>query len=271
MIFGGLVATFVIPPALWLVRDQPEELGLRMDGDPLEPRDPRERRGEELPEATGAGPYPGESDPDAPRANPAREAADWTLRAALRTRSYWTLAGLFFVSPLIGTALLFDLQPILVSRGMPATAAALPVSIWTATMAAMALPAGLLADRLRARRLVPLAALGIAASPLVLWQSAGRTAVIAALVCSAVGQSLGAAAGSASVARYFGRSHHGAIRASLARIGVIGAGLGPLGTGLSASLTADYAAALLGFAALCLPLFAASCGLAPPRRTHASP
>ncbi len=274
LVFGLAVASLVIPLALTLVRDRPEDDGLRMDDDPApaisprEARDPRERIGEELPEATGAGPYPGEIDPDPHR--PVSDDGHWTLRAALRTRSYWTLAGLFFVSPLIGTALLFDLQPILVSRGLPATAAALPVSVWTAAMAALALPAGLLADRVRARVLIPLAGLGIASGPLVLWQASGVGGAMVALVGSAVGQSLGAACGSASTARYFGRAHHGAIRASLARIGVIGAGLGPLFTGLSASLTEGYGAALFGFVVLCVPLVLAACWLAPPRPVQAA-
>ena len=275
-LFGAAVALLVIPLALGVVRDRPEDVGLRMDDDPAPasvphaPRDPREQFGEELPEATGAGPYPGEPDttPRFPRAEV--DDGDWTLRAALRTRSYWTLAGLFFVSPLIGTALLFDLQPILVSRGLPATAAALPVTVWTAAMAALALPAGLLADRVRPRVLIPLAGLGIAFGPLVLWQTSGVGGAMMALVGSAVGQSLGAACGSASTARYFGRTHHGAIRASLARIGVIGAGLGPLCTGISASLTEGYGAALLGFVALCGPLVLAACWLAPPRAAHAT-
>ncbi len=271
-IFGAAVALLVIPLALGFVRDRPEDVGLRMDDDPAPapvpdaPRDPREQLGEELPGATGSGPYPGAIASD-PRPEVSAD-GDWTLRAALRTRSYWTLAGLFFVSALIGTALLFDLQPILVSRGLPATAAALPVSVWTAAMAILALPAGLLADRVRARVLIPLAGLGIAFGPLVLWQTTGVSGAMVALVGSAVGQSLGAACGSASTARYFGRTHHGAIRASLARIAVVGTGFGPLFTGISASLTEGYGAALLGFVVLCVPLVVAACWLAPPRAAH---
>src|SRR5690606_9980577 len=79
-----------------------------------------------------------------------------------------------------------------------------------------------------------------------------------------VGQSLVMASGTAAVARYFGRAHHGAIRGSVTRVGVFGTGLGPLATGLSAELTGGYFLALAFFAAICLPVALVATGLRAP-------
>lgn len=262
VVFGGAVALAVIPLALFFVRDRPEDLGLHMDGDRPASQD-----------ATGPGAGPEASSGGGAergvrglREEPRTDSPDWTLAQALRSRAFWTLAGLHFVSPLIGTALLFDLQPILVARGLDATSAALPISVWSATMALASLPSGLLADRFRARGLILLATALIATGPLLLWRGGGLLAACIALSCGAVGQSLGTATGGASLARFFGRSQHGAIRASVSRIAVIGAGLGPLVTGLSASLAEDYDPALLGLALLTAPVLLAACWLEPPGR-----
>ena len=260
VIFGLVVAGVVIPLALLLVRDRPEDLGLRMDGDPLSPvslarvRRPPVEDSQRASSRAAAPVVHGGID----------ETRDWTLSLALRTRAYWTLAAFFFVSPLVGTALLFDLQSILALEGVDASAAAWPISVWSGTMALASFPSGLLADRFRPRTLIPLAAALIATGPLLIWRGGGVWAAAVALGCGALGQSLGSATAGANLARFFGRAQHGAIRASVARIGVIGAGLGPLCTGASVSLTASYGAALVGLALLCLPVVLAACWLDAP-------
>ncbi len=80
----------------------------------------------------------------------------------------------------------------------------------------------------------------------------------------AIGQSLVASAIGTTTARYFGRAHHGAIRSPLGRIGVIATGAGPLIFGLSQRFTGAYSAALVGFAAICLPSLVGSFWLVQP-------
>jgi MFS transporter, OFA family, oxalate/formate antiporter len=284
VVFAGAVWVSVIPLALLAVRDRPEELGLRMDDDPPEgdARAPGEslspagdrgsghRRGGEDGATRFAGPMgtPAQVAPPVPEARsapsgPHREAA-FSLSGALRTRAYWILAAAVFLSPLIGTAFLFDMQPILARRGMDAGAAALAVSAWSAGMALMALPAGYLADRVRPSRLIPGGLAGIAGSSLLLWWAPLPLAAAAAMALFAVGQSLVATSSTTSIARYFGRTHHGAIRASVVRLGVVGTGLGPVFTGLSANRTGGYLAATLLFLAMCAPVLLLSTGLREP-------
>ncbi|MGP1345804.1 MAG: MFS transporter [Phycisphaerales bacterium] len=314
-IFAAAIAAVVIIPTLLLIRDTPEQLGLRMDNDP--PRTPRtppstqpvpndsdtedsfeERFGEELPSPTGAGPHPIDRDEPRPRAHtPADATADtptdtpadtyepaFTLKQATRTRAYWIIAGAFFLSPLVGTALLFDLQPILASLGLDISAnpkqAAWPATAYLATMAIMALPAGVLTDRAKPGTLLAAGLIAIAASPgvfLTTGIAADHLALWGAMLgmsVFAIGQSIVGACGSAAVARYFGRAHHGAIRASLSRIGVIGTGIGPVCTAGPVALAAvmghpaatGHAWAMWLFIAMSLPLAIAVIGISPPSR-----
>jgi len=277
--FGAAIWLAIIPLALLLVRDRPEDVGRRMDDDPEAPADAEDQG----PQADAAGDSPhdstsldssdrGEAEPEPPRA-PAAPApappkrlveASFTLGQALRTRAYWTLTSAFILAPLVGTAFLFDMQPILALRGMDKVDAAAAVSAWSVAMAAMALPAGWLTDRVRPSALIPLGSAAIALSALALWNASTPLLASAAMVIYGVGQGLVAACASAATARFFGRAHHGAIRSFMVRLGVIGTGVGPLITGLSASLTGGYGAAMLVFLAMCLPVIGLGLALRPP-------
>lgn len=228
----GVVIAAVVSLASWLfVTDRPEHLGLQLDGD------------------TG----------------PPIEEPGYSLREAVRTRAYWFLAASTALSPMISTAVVFDIQPMLGARGIDAGGAALAVSAWSATMAIVALPAGWLVDRATPGPVIAAGLAAIAAACLLLIGTGRAVVAVAALSTLALGNSLIMAATGATAARYFGRAYHGAIRSSFGRIGVIATGLGPLAFGLSQRLTDGYDAALIGFAASCAPALIASLWLKPPR------
>jgi len=244
VVFAGVIWVSVVPLSLLAIRDRPEDLGLTMDGD-----------------------RPASGAPTQPTRH-AREVIhepSFTLGDAVRTRTYWVLSAALFLSPLVGTALLFDIQPILAQRDMAASAAAMAVSAWTAGMALMALPAGRLTDRAQPSLLIPTGLGAIAVSSVGVWWAPSPWAAAAAMLTFAVGQTLVATAATTAIARYFGRSHHGAIRSSIVRMGVIGTGLGPVFTGISADRTGGYLASTAAFVLLCLPVALFSSGLrAPP-------
>ena len=250
VIFAGLVWVGVIPMALLAIRDRPEDLGLRMDGDPADP--PEETADEQTsPVARG-------------KARASDEVA-FTLGEAIRTPAYWILAAVVFLSPLIGTAFLFDMQPILGQRGMSVESAALVVSSWTAGMAIAAIPAGQMTDRVRPSVLLPAGMGAIGVSALMLWWAPAVWAAAGAMVVFAAGQTLSATASTATIARYFGRTHHGAIRSSLIRIGVVGTGLGPIFTGLSVNRTGGYLASTVAFIVMATVVGMATMSLRPPQ------
>lgn len=245
----------VVMPAAWLwVRDRPEDLGLAMDGDP--PR-PAAGEGEQvLPETTPLH--------VAPVVILEREPS-FTLEEALRTRTFWSLAAAISLGPFVATALLFDIQPLLGARGLGALDAAFAVSAWSAAMALVALPAGMLTDRFAARVLLPVGLVLIVACCLTFLIADSRFEAALAMVLFGLGQGLVATTSVAALARTFGRAHHGAIRSSATRLAIIATGLGPFVTGLSAHLTGAYDAALWTFVVACLPVAWAAARLDPPR------
>lgn len=246
MVFGGLAVATVVPLALALVRDRPEDLGLAMDGRPPDGLDSSSTTSQAPARATVP-------------------VADFALRDAARTSAYWVLAAVCFLSPLIGTALLFDMQPIVAARGLSPASAAIAVSALTATMAVMAVPSGYVADRVRPAIVLATGMGGIALAVMLVHRSDSLAAVVVAMVSLGTGQALATASAGATIARFFGREHHGAIRGSISRIGVIGTGLGPICTGLSIHLTGTYGAAMFGFAAACVPVLLASATLSSPK------
>jgi sugar phosphate permease len=250
-IFAGAIPLLVVPTVLWLVRDRPEDLGLRMDGDG--PHDNQE----------DIAPDPTAPDPESAAGVRPREPG-FTLRQARRTRAYWILAAIFFFPPLIGTAFIFDMQPMLTGRGLSQDAAALVVGCWSATMAILALPSGWLTDRLRPRSLLALSLTLVAISCLLLMPARSVWAAGVAMVVIAAGHSVGSACGAATVARFFGRANHGAIRSSLTRVAVLGTGLGPVCFGLSVRFAGGYTPALVAFALVCLPVVVGALTLRPP-------
>jgi len=251
ILFGLSIWVAVIPLSLWLVRDRPEDHGLHMDNDAPQPDQTTADGGDD---ETAAGNTTARD----------QQEAGFTLRQALRTRAYWTLAATFLLPPLIGTAFLFDIQPILMPRGLSEQQTAIVVSAWSAAMAIMAVPAGVLTDRLKPPALLVIGFTAIAASAAAMMFAQRTFTAAAAMILFAIGQSIIVMCAGATTARYFGRAHHGAIRSSLARIGVFGTGLGPICTGLSAQLTGEYRPAMLGFIGLCLPVIVLAFQLAPP-------
>lgn len=265
IIFGLAIWISVIPLALLLVRNRPDALGLKLDGERAQPAHNLGTGGISVAVAKGVG--------TAPLTPPPSQSDDaaFTLRHAMRTRAYWTLAAIYFVTPLIGTAFLFDIQPMLLGRGMTIVDAANTVSAWTATMCIMALPSGLLTDRVRPSLLLAGGMIMIGLSVLILMLARSPIAAAGAMVAFGIGHSIVATCSSTTLARYFGRRHHGAIRSSTLRIGVIGTGLGTVFTGASLALTGAYEAAMISFMLMCLPLIIFAARLRSPPLPDASP
>ena len=102
----GILCISVAPLSWWLIRKRPEDVGLRPDGDPVEAVD-------------GSTP--------APALDVASSA--WTVREALRTRSFWWLTIGFLLVSMPGSAIFINISGFVqshgFSKGMGATAVAL--------------------------------------------------------------------------------------------------------------------------------------------------
>lgn len=233
-IYGIVVAVVVASLALTLLHDRPEALGLNLDGDD---------------EARG----------------PSSEGMD--LRGAQRTGAFWLLTAGMVLSAMIGTAVLFDMQPLMLEKGLGREDAAQLVGVWTLAMAAMALPSGRIVDRVSPAWVLGLGSVALALGCAGLLWTTSYAGAFAAVATLGLGQSSLGTVVSTSTARFFGRQHHGSIRSALSRVAVISTGLGPLAFGLSDRLHGSYDAALLGFVALCIPVAIGAAWLRMPPRS----
>lgn len=244
---GLLVWAVVLPIAALVLRDRPEAVGQRIDGDAADP-----------------GPaHPSGPAADGPRRGEAFDPA-FTLRQALATRAYWIVAGATVLSGLTGTALLFHAQPILLSRGLDPTLSAAMSTSWALAVAVFVLPMGWLSDRLSPRALLAVAGVLMAVSPAMVMVAESAVLLCAAMGVYGVAMAIGSAVGVPTMARYFGRRHHGAIRGFATFLGVAGTGIGPVVLGVSLDATGSFTAGLGICAGLALALALASLTLRRP-------
>lgn len=193
-------------------------------------------------------------DPDVarPEGGPARPEAGHTLAEARRTRAFWTLLGCTSFGAAYITAIHFHLQPLLGAKGLDRTAVAATFVPYALAALAGTLFGGVLVDRLRPAPLLGIAmvllgaggaALGAVEAP---WIGHAGMAVVGAA------HGLGGAVYTPTLARYFGRAHHGAIRGAAGTAGVAGSAAGPYA--LSATATGvGFGPALAIMSALALP------------------
>jgi len=243
VILGACVWACVLPLVVFVSRDRPEDVGQLMDGD-------RRPAGEPQFETT--------REPD-----PA-----FRLGEALRAWAFWVVTSTVVLNGMIGTALLFHMQPLLEWRGLDLEASAAVVRSWSLAMMVCVLPSGWLADRLPARVLLPASLVMLGGASAV---PAFATSVWHMHVCMimfGVSQALAVGVGTPTIARYFGRKHHGAIRGTVMKLAVAGTGLGPVVLGVSLDWTGSFDAGLGVFVAMCaVPGIAGSWLRRPVRRS----
>ena len=217
---SGLVMLLVGLPSAALMRREPGRYGLTVDGG---------FRG--LPDAARGAIAVPEGDPE----------HDFTLRAALRTRSFWML-GLGHASALlVVSAVIVHLVPHLSSgAGMSLTAAASVVAALTIVTAVGHALGGVLGDRVPKRRLAMGAMFAHAGGLLALaWLPAtvgiGVFLLLHGLAWGVRGPLMGAMR-----ADYFGATHFGAIMGASTLVFMPGQLLGPITAGLMADAFGDY-------------------------------
>jgi MFS family permease len=168
-----------------------------------------------------------------------------TLRQAVRTRLFWTVAASVCSLAVLGTALNFHQIALLGERGFtPVQAAAnfLPQTVAGLLITPLA---GALVDRLAPRIMIG-ASMAVLAAALV-----GAATVTPGLAGVAYGFAIGTAGSSvhaleaASFPRYFGVAHIGAIRGFVHALTVAGSAVGPLLLSVLRDATGSWATAAL--------------------------
>lgn len=215
-VLGFAVWAVVVPLTLLIARDSPAHVGTTLDG----------------------------SEPGAVDADPG-----YTLGEAVRSGPFWAVLGLVVGSVLVTTAVLFHLQPLVTSLGLPVSVASRALVVNPLGSGVATLVGGWLADRVPLPRILRVGGLiaGAGVASLAAFGSAGG--VFAALALLGVGQGLVTTAGATAIARWYGRAHHGSIRGFTSSSMVAGTSLGPLALSASRDLVHSWSPALVAFAA----------------------
>ncbi len=208
---GALLAAVLLPVAWFLVRNRPEDLGQRLDGDR-----------------------------DAAPAPPRRRVD----RRVFRSARFWILALTLASAPFIVTALVFHQASLFGDRGIAGETAAAMLSVFAVAAAGATFATGPLVDRFGVRRVLrTLLMLQVAALGLAHLLQPGALVWTYTLL-------LGTVAGSSSVmggvtwARFYGRDGLGAIQGSAGTVILTAAAIAPLPMGLLRDLTGHHASGL---------------------------
>ena len=189
---------------------------------------------------------------------------EFDLRAAMRTRSFWSISAVFTAWAMIGTGLVFNSHKLYAARGLPESQADIALAGLFTAMGVAQLVGGVLADRLPPRWLVTLAVVVMATSTAILL-GAGASGLLTAYLLFGAGQGLLGASGSTLAAHYFGRAHLGKIRGAIQTVAVAGSSLGPFLMGWCFDAYGSYDVSLWGFLAVLVVLVPAAAAATPPR------
>lgn len=222
---GFAVWAVVIPLTLLVARDSPELMGTTLDG----------------------------SEPGQVEADPG-----YTLGEATRSGPFWAVLGLVVIAVLVTTAVLFHLQPLVASLGLPVSVASRALVVNPLGSGVATLVGGWLADRVPLTRVLLVGGLFAGAGVASLAAIGTAGGVFAALALLGVGQGLVTTSGATAIARWYGRAHHGSIRGFTSSAMVAGTSMGPLALSASRDLLQSWSPALVAFAA-CLAALGLVC------------
>ncbi|MDE2803436.1 MAG: MFS transporter [Chloroflexota bacterium] len=210
----------LIPVLLWM-RRQPEDMGLRPDGD--------------TPVREGAS----AAADDRERRPPSTE-IHFTLREALRTRTFYILLAVLCITSFVNTGINFNFIPYMSDQGLTEGEVAVVILVWSLIGIPAALAAGLLVERIPVQAVLGGFQLGMAVGTLMLiWLGnlpMGLT--FAVIQGTAFGGSL--LAQQVILADYYGSRHLGAIRGAVLPWQMASNAIGPLAATLVFDTQGSY-------------------------------
>jgi MFS family permease len=230
LVFGITIWAVVVPVAIFLVRNRPEDVGLHPDGADEPPYGERSHS---------------TSDPP-------------VKHKVLTTKMFWFLAIPMSMPGLVDTALIFHQVSIFAERGISPTIAAAAFTPMAVASAAFGFSSGFLIDRFGPRPLY-ITALTILLLPPILLQFIASTpmAFVYGMVIGA-GSGMSMMVSRVTWAYYYGRHGLGSVQGSAMMISIIGSALGPLLLAFIRDQSATYTPGLfvmLGLMVTALVLF----------------
>ncbi|MGB0716416.1 MAG: MFS transporter [Phycisphaerae bacterium] len=187
----------------------------------------------------------------------------FTRGQALQTSAYWILTAAMVMNALIGTAFVFLLAELTEQASLPNGYEDRLLAVFAVCMAAFSPIAGRLTDTTSPRWLVTMASSFLGSACFCFAIANGYILAWTGMVLLAASQALIFVSGSTLFARFFGRPHHGSIRASVSFSMVVGTSMGPYLTAVLARQW-GYDGAMWIFAIGCLPVALAGLACQPP-------
>ena len=217
---GIFAWTLTLVPVLLWMRRQPEDMGLRPDGDPPV------REGSSGAVERQQQPQSGET--------------HFTLRETLRTRTFYILLAALCITSFVNTGINFNFIPYMSDQGLSDNEVAIVIMVWSLIGVPAALGAGLLVERVPVQGVMAGFQLGMIAGTLLL----------VALVSFPLGIAFGALQGTAFggtllaqqviLADYYGSRHLGAIRGAVLPWQMASNAIGPLAATLVFDTQGSY-------------------------------
>lgn len=222
-------AVTLIPVLLWM-RRQPEDMGLRPDGD--------------LPERETAA-ETGGREQRAPKSE-----THFTLREALRTRTFYILLAVLCITSFVNTGINFNFIPYMSDQGLTETEVAIVIMVWSLIGIPAALGSGLLVERIPVQAVLGGFQLGMTVGTLMLLWLGNLPMGLAFAVIqgTAFGGSL--LAQQVILADYYGSRHLGAIRGAVLPWQMAANAIGPLAATLVFDTQGSYAIIFWAYVAM---------------------
>lgn len=230
-LLGGMVWVVAMVPSFLFLRQRPEQMGLRPDGDPPDP------------------PVPSPNDDDTlPRPSTPTEEPQWTLREAVRSPALWLLTLAAGQGSIVGAGVNLHLFSYLTDKGIPEYVAVGITSVLFIMGGVGGLAWGFLAERLPIRFCVSASFFLASICVLVLMQVNGTA--MAFVFAISYGFILGGwnILISLMIANYFGRRSLGTITGFIAPFQLAANSVGPIAAGLAYDMTGGYVPAFIMFA-----------------------
>jgi OFA family oxalate/formate antiporter-like MFS transporter len=226
-ILGICVWVIVLPLVAFAYVNTPEDIDQNIDGDPHpHPHHDQEDQIDIELDAPSIGDAGLSSEPIL------NLGPQFTLKQALRTRAYWIVTASMVLSAAVGTSFVFHTQPMVADLGLSKPAAAAAVGTLGFVSFIVTIPFGHLIDKVRPRLLLAASGFLLAAACIAFTFASSITSPLVLLHTAffllGLSQALLFLLASPIFARFYGRTHHGAIRGSLTTFMVIGTSAGPL-------------------------------------------
>ena len=227
----GILIWVVVIPLAFVVRESPEEMGLRPDGDP--------------PVLDNNGEVQPEPDERAIKAPADPQTSDFTLKQAMMTSTFWLICLAFFFQSMAHSVVFVHAVPALTDAGISMQKAAFAIGLLTFVSIAGRLSFGYLGDFVVKRYLFMVSYAFMGTGVLILRSAHTMPMVYLFIALFGVGFGGNVPLMPAIRAEYFGRKSLGKIMGFMSPMIMVAGALGPVSAGYLFDTTGTYRVAFL--------------------------